>query len=103
MNIMCISEAFFNALQKKMLNQIIWLNWCQEQVCEMIEHKQGTDILNFQKSSIEEIKDLQKNGVKNAVSGDAKYDSPGTGKVSSKLNTFRHLFRKSKLTDFLQF
>ena len=88
MNIMCISEDFFNALQKKMLNQIIWLNWCQEQVCEMIEHKYGTDILNFQKSSIEEIKDLQKDGVKNAVSGDAKYDSPGTGQSFIKIKNF---------------
>lgn len=62
----------------------------------MIEHKQGTDYLNFQKVSIEEIKDLHKDGVKNEVSGDAKYDSPGTGEanVSSYLNTSMYLYRK---------
>ena len=36
MNVMCVSEAFFFALQKEVLHKIIWMVWCCEQVREDI-------------------------------------------------------------------
>ena len=38
----------------------------------------------FQKTVIEEVKANEAMGVKNAVAGDAKYDSPGRGAIKIK-------------------
>ena len=56
----CISEEFYNALQKEILFKTIWLCWCLEQ-----------------KAAIEELKCKQNAGYRNSLSGDGKYDSPG--------------------------
>ena len=77
LNILSISETYFYTLQESLLHKIVWLTWCFEQVC-MLQSCIKFWILSSQKTAIEEVKEKQKSGMKNAVAGDAKYDSPGT-------------------------
>ena len=54
------------------------MTWCYEQVClKVVKKKIICCILFFQRKAIDEVKEEQKAGEKNAVAGDAKYDSPG--------------------------
>ena len=76
LNILSISENLFYALQDSLLYKVVWVTWCYEQVC-LRSNNIICWILFFQRKAIDEVKERQKSGEKNAVAGDAKYDSPG--------------------------
>ena len=54
------------------------MTWCYEQVCLKVVKKRSFAVFSFfQRKAIDEVKEEEKAGKKNAVAGDAKYDSPG--------------------------
>ena len=64
-------------MQDNLLHKIVWLTWCFEQV--NIHHFLSFWIQKYllQNSAIEEVKKAQEAGIKTAIAGDGRYDSPG--------------------------